>query len=290
MIANSSLISNGMWPPQTTAADSVAHYNQIYSPGQRVGFTDAGIHSYYGKYTCVDIDGIVNAAALDAATRGQMFQYLYDHGIFDFVVGRSWWLRTWWMGQGTGFRYVQKDNGRCITLFTNQQIVANYYKPKISVADPSLEKWMGLGWSYPIPMGLRPDLDNAWGSASYSELPTEVFKANGVWSDGPESTIYLPLPAGHRFRLTIIANPTGFIPGGLGVHIFANGEPVDSRVLQAAVAAYPISLEISSRSGLLMTELTLKYDATFSPLKRGISDDARDIALDFFGLEIEPLD
>lgn len=255
---------HGMWPLQVTAPEGFRQLSTMVPQGERVAMTDAGMSNWFDRFPVTNLDGIINAEALDAAGRGALFSYLQRHQIDYFVAGRMWWNRTWLMGEGTGLQYAHLGYGLHRVLHSNDEIVKSYWRPTIDLTNPLFEKYLGLGWCYPIPDVGNPEADGAWWNTSYLSTPSPDFVARGVWSDGPESHLFLPLRAGERFHVRLTLKVLPRLSGGVSVKVSDGAQVL---VSQQLLPAEPQTLEfdVVAAPSSLLTTLTLEYDLINRP-------------------------
>lgn len=207
------LVKNGFYFPQRTALNTIQLRNSIYSIGEKIGFTDAGMAAYFGHYKAINLDGAVNNEVQRYIANGQLFDYLDKYDIRTFVMGRIWCGRSWLMGYGTGLRYFRDPQSDLHTVLTsNRQIHQTYFQHTIGIGEAYFEKWIGPGWVYPVPYRGTLIEDRAWENVSYTQGPTTEFMEDGLWSVGQSSTLYLPLKAGHRYRIKITGRRTPNLP------------------------------------------------------------------------------
>lgn len=285
-----SIVRNGLWPLQKIALRDLALLTSSFPPGSRIGYTDAGIAAYYSPHLKItNLDGAANNEVQPFIARGRLFDYISSRGIDDFVSGRPWHWRNWLMGFGSGFQYAHRGGGLHHVLKTNEEVVANYYRSSIGIADFDFERWLGAGWSYPVPRR-DPSVDGAWSSPSYSEPPTAEFLRDGVWTDGSEAHIYLPIARNVNYEMSLMMKSAPMIEGGVPVQIYV----ADRLVLDAKVTAVsewsPLKVRIQGQPSGLMTEVTLKIGKTANPNKLGLSKDARDLGLNIESISLRKMD
>lgn len=284
------LLRDGHWPLQRLALGHLARMTAPFRPDARIGYMDAGIAAYYSPHLKItNLDGAANNEVQPFIARGRLFDYISSRGIDDFVSGRPWHWRNWLMGFGSGFQYAHRGGGWHHVLKTNEEVVANYYRTSIGIDDFDFERWLGAGWSYPVPRR-DPSVDGAWNSPSYSDPPTAEFLRDGVWTDGSEAHIYLPIARDVSYEVSLMVKCAPAIEGGVPVQVYvADRLVLDAKVTSASERS-PLKIRLQGETLGLMTEVSLKIGKTANLRKLGLSADARDLGLNIASISLQKID
>lgn len=83
----------GLYPWQRHMLAASAWLSQHTDPASTVGSFNSGIYAYYSQRRTVNLDGVVNHAALEAVRQRAILPYLQETGI-EFLVDTDWAIHT----------------------------------------------------------------------------------------------------------------------------------------------------------------------------------------------------
>jgi hypothetical protein len=85
----------GRMQNQLTIYEAAMWSNDNLPKGAVVGAFNAGILGYYGGYTVINLDGLVNNEALIALKEKKLWQYIEEEGITHFIEGRYYFTNRY---------------------------------------------------------------------------------------------------------------------------------------------------------------------------------------------------
>jgi hypothetical protein len=190
-----------------------------------VGMTDSGSFGWFYNGTVVNLDGLVNHDAYNHIKSRDMISFLREYQIRYFILVHPAWMKEWYMGKGSGLRYISMPISGNISeissdfgysndylffrdyltiqksLISNSEINNYYYNNTIMPQDSNISHYLGYGWKIPyLPKYRFEDyIDEKW-----FPFTSHYSKSNDyATSKGSESNIYLPLKLNESYRVNL---------------------------------------------------------------------------------------